>query len=123
MRARSNVATTRFSDSVLALTASSNPSILRTVPSATLDFLQSSPCVHPRSARAARICLPVMTINPMSITVKEVANILRCSKAHVHNALHGKVRGLPKLTHLTMGRRKLVRRDWLEQWLECNKTR
>jgi excisionase family DNA binding protein len=57
------------------------------------------------------------------LTVKEVADILRCSKAHVHNALHGKVQGLPKLTHLTMGRRKLVRRDWLEQWLESNKTR
>jgi len=55
--------------------------------------------------------------------VKEVADILRCSKAHVHNAIHGKVQGLPKLTHLTMGRRKLVRRDWLEQWLETNKTR
>jgi Helix-turn-helix domain len=57
------------------------------------------------------------------LTVKEVADILRCSKAHVHNALYGKVQGLPKLTHLTMGRRKLVRRDWLEQWLESNKTR
>jgi excisionase family DNA binding protein len=57
------------------------------------------------------------------LRVKEVANILRCSKAHVHNAIHGKVQGLPKLTHLTMGRRKLVRRDWLEQWLETNKTR
>jgi excisionase family DNA binding protein len=57
------------------------------------------------------------------LTVKEVADILRCSKAHVHNAIHGKVQGLPKLTHLTMGRRKLVRRDWLEQWLESNKTR
>jgi hypothetical protein len=33
------------------------------------------------------------------------------------------VAGLPKLTHLTMGRRKLVRRDWLEQWVEAKKTR
>jgi len=57
------------------------------------------------------------------LTVKEVAAILRCSKAHVHNALHGKVPGLPKLTHLTAGRRKLVRRDWLDQWLESNKSR
>jgi hypothetical protein len=48
------------------------------------------------------------------LTVKEVAAILRCSKAHAHNALHGKVPGLPKLTYLTTGRRKLVRRDWLE---------
>ena len=57
------------------------------------------------------------------LTVAEIAVELRCSKAHVHNAIHGKVHGLPKLTHLTMGRRKLVRRDWLEQWLESNKTR
>ena len=57
------------------------------------------------------------------LTVKEVADILRCSKTHVHKVIHGKVQGLPKLTHLTMGRRKLVRRDWLEQWLESNKTR
>jgi excisionase family DNA binding protein len=57
------------------------------------------------------------------LTVKEVADILRCSKAHVHNAIHGRVQGLPRLTHLTMGRRKLVRRDWLDQWLESNRTR
>jgi excisionase family DNA binding protein len=57
------------------------------------------------------------------LTIQEIAQILRCSKAHVQNALHGKVSGLPKLAHLTMGRRKLVRRDWLEQWLETNKTR
>ena len=37
------------------------------------------------------------------LTVKEVADILRCSKSHVHNAIHGKVQGLPKLTHLTWG--------------------
>jgi len=42
------------------------------------------------------------------LTVKEVADILRWSRAHVQNAIHGKVQGLPKLTHLTMGRRKLV---------------
>lgn len=57
------------------------------------------------------------------LTLKEVAGILRCSKAHVNNAIRGKLQGLPKLTHLTMGRRKLVRRDWLEQWLESNMTR
>lgn len=57
------------------------------------------------------------------LTVKEVAIILRCSKTHVLNALEGKVRGLPKLTHLSLGRRKVVRKDWLEQWMEDNRTR
>jgi len=57
------------------------------------------------------------------LTIKEVAAILRCSKAHVMNALRGRVQGLPQLEHLSMGRRKLVRKEWLENWMEANKTR
>lgn len=55
------------------------------------------------------------------LTVKDVANILRCSKAHVCNVLNGRVPGLPPLTHLPMGRRKLIRREWLDAWLEASK--
>ena len=57
------------------------------------------------------------------LTIREVATILRCSKAHVANVLSGKVAGIERLTHLSVGRRKLVRRDWLEHWMENNKTR
>jgi len=57
------------------------------------------------------------------LTIKEVAEILRCSKTHVANVLSGKVQGLPRLTHLNMGRRKVVRKEWLEHWMEANKTR
>lgn len=49
--------------------------------------------------------------------------IVNSSKAHVCNVIHGKIQGLPKLTHFSLGRRKLVRREWLEQWMEANKTR
>jgi hypothetical protein len=56
------------------------------------------------------------------LTIKELANILRCSKTHALNVLEGKVRGLPKLTHLSIGRRKVVRKDWLDQWMEANKS-
>jgi uncharacterized protein (TIGR03437 family) len=49
--------------SVRAPTGPSKSSILRMVPSATLDFLESSLCAHPRRARAARICLPLMVTN------------------------------------------------------------
>ena len=59
----SNVTIRRVRDSVLARTGPSSPSILRTVPSATFDFFESSYCVHPSIALAARICLPVMMIN------------------------------------------------------------
>jgi hypothetical protein len=55
------------------------------------------------------------------LTVKEIADILRCSKAHVANVLNGKVRGLPQLTHLNVGRRRLVRREWLVTWMDANK--
>ena len=40
------------------------------------------------------------------LTIKEVAETLRCSKGHVQNVLVGMVRGVPKLAHLRMGRRK-----------------
>ena len=55
------------------------------------------------------------------LTITEVAEVLRCSKAHVCNALRGRVQGLPKLTHFSLGRRKLVRREWLETWMEQNR--
>lgn len=57
------------------------------------------------------------------LTITEVAAILRCSKAHVSNVLNGRVAGVPKLTHFAMGRRKLVRKEWLEHWMEENKDR
>jgi excisionase family DNA binding protein len=56
------------------------------------------------------------------LTIHDVAEILRCSKTHVSNVINGKVAGVPKLTHLSMGRRKLIRRAWLDQWMEANKS-
>lgn len=50
--------------SVRALTGPSNPSMRRIVPRATLDRLDSSACAQPRRARTARICLPVIVVNP-----------------------------------------------------------
>ena len=57
------------------------------------------------------------------LTIKDIAQILRCSKAHIANALQGRIPGVPRLTHLNLGRRKLVRREWLNEWLEANKHR
>ena len=56
-----------------------------------------------------------------NLTIKEVANLLRCSKTHVQNALRGRVPGMPRLTHFPMGRRKIVRRQWLEKWMEATR--
>ena len=57
------------------------------------------------------------------LTIREVAELLRCSKAHVQKALVGKIAGVPQLAHLSTGRRELVRKEWLEQWMEISKTR
>jgi hypothetical protein len=55
------------------------------------------------------------------LTIQDVAALLRCSKTHVCNVMAGKVPGVPQLTHIALGRRKLVRREWLNQWLEASK--
>lgn len=49
------------------------------------------------------------------LTVAEVAAALRCSKAHVHNIINGKVEGVSPLPALALGRRRLVRRAILTQ--------
>jgi excisionase family DNA binding protein len=54
------------------------------------------------------------------LTVQEVALELRCSKAHVHNLVNGKVHGAQPLPALRLGRRRLVRRASLEKWIEAN---
>jgi len=61
-----------------------------------------------------------MSDGPLVLTVAEVATRLRCSKAHVCNAINGKVRGVTPLPAISMGRRKLVRRSTLESWLSQN---
>jgi excisionase family DNA binding protein len=54
------------------------------------------------------------------LTLSEVAFRLRCSKAHVSKAINGRLRDLPPLPAIRMGRRRLVRRSSLERWLASN---
>ena len=54
------------------------------------------------------------------LTVLEVATELRCSKAHVYNAINGNVNGVSPLPAVCMGRRKLIRRSALEAWKNDN---
>ena len=56
------------------------------------------------------------------LTAAEVAAELRCSKAHVYNAIAGKVEGVSALPAICMGRRKLVRRSALEEWKKVNES-
>lgn len=56
------------------------------------------------------------------LTVAEVATDLRSSTAHVCNIIAGRVRGVPPLAVLRLGRRILVRRSTFEDWkTNCEK--
>jgi excisionase family DNA binding protein len=52
------------------------------------------------------------------LTVPEAARLLRCSKAHVHHLISGKVPGVTPLPSLWLGRRRLILKASFEQWLE-----
>jgi len=54
---------------------------------------------------------------PSVLTLAEVAQELRCSKAHLSHIINGKVEGLPPLPVARIGRRVIVRREVLLQWL------
>jgi excisionase family DNA binding protein len=57
---------------------------------------------------------------PEILTIREVAQMLRCSKAHVCKIINGQVSGTAQLPAIGLGRRKLVRRATLQQWLSDN---
>jgi excisionase family DNA binding protein len=67
---------------------------------------------------------PVVTGSPQAeiLTAAEVARYLHCSKAHVYNAINGKIDNVPPLPALMLGRRRLVRRAALESWIRANET-
>jgi excisionase family DNA binding protein len=54
------------------------------------------------------------------LTAAETARELRVSKAFVHNLINGKVPGALPLPSITLGRRRLIRRASLNQWLRAN---
>lgn len=54
--------------------------------------------------------------------MKDVARELKCSKSHVCNLAAGRVRGCSRLPALRMGRRVLVRREALAQWVDASST-
>ena len=54
------------------------------------------------------------------LTLTDVANLLHCSKAHVGKAVAGKVEGCTQIPSISLGRRKLVRRVTLMDWIEHN---
>jgi Helix-turn-helix domain len=52
------------------------------------------------------------------LTLADVAKLLHCSKAHICNAVAGRLPGCPPIPAVSLGRRKLVRRASLLSWIE-----
>jgi excisionase family DNA binding protein len=57
---------------------------------------------------------------PSILTVAEAARELRCSKAHVHHLIAGKVQGVRPLPSLWLGRRRLILRASLQEWIRAS---
>jgi excisionase family DNA binding protein len=55
---------------------------------------------------------PVMSLN-------EAAAYLHVSKAHLSNLINGKVPGVTPIRVRRAGRRVLIKRDWIDEWLEA----
>ena len=56
---------------------------------------------------------------PPVMTLKQVSAYLQVSKAHLSNVIGGKVPGVPQVRFFRLGRRILIKREWLEEWLEA----
>jgi excisionase family DNA binding protein len=58
----------------------------------------------------------------MVLTLPQAAEYLKISKAHLSNVINGKVKGVLKLPFVRVGRRILIKREWLNDWLEKTAT-
>ena len=52
------------------------------------------------------------------MTLTQAAAYLRVSKAHLSNVINGKVPGVPRVRSFRMGRRILIKRKWVDEWME-----
>ena len=82
-----------------------------------------TPSSHPVATLSKRLDESELTLNlkdpaiPPILNLAEAAKLVRCSRAHLCNVISGKVRGIPHLPTVRIGRRVLFRRESLEQWL------
>jgi excisionase family DNA binding protein len=58
--------------------------------------------------------------NPQTsvMTLAQAALYLQVSKAHLSNVINGKVPGVKPVRSFRMGRRLLIRREWIDEWLD-----
>ena len=52
------------------------------------------------------------------LSLKQAADYLQVSKAHLSNVINGKISGVPPVRSFRVGRRVLIKREWIDEWLE-----
>lgn len=57
---------------------------------------------------------------PNLLTMREVAGVLRCSKAQVCRLVSGKAAGCMPIPAIPLGRRKMIRKEALLAWIEAS---
>jgi excisionase family DNA binding protein len=57
-------------------------------------------------------------ISTSVLSLTQAAAYLQVSKAHLSNVINGKVRGVPPVRFFRLGRRILIKREWVEEWLD-----
>jgi len=83
-----------------------------------LTVARNAPASFPVQTGDRNLPNPNLNVTASEIlTVSEVADRLRCSKAHVCNVINGRVKGVAPLPAIRLGRRMLVRVAALEAWL------
>ena len=55
---------------------------------------------------------------PTVMTLTQAAEYLQVSKAHLSNVINGKVLGIAPVRSFRLGRRVLIRREWIDEWLD-----
>ena len=55
---------------------------------------------------------------PIVMTLTQAAEYLQVSKAHLSNVINGKVSGIAPVRSFRLGRRVLIRREWIDAWLD-----
>jgi hypothetical protein len=54
------------------------------------------------------------------LTLADTAKLLHCSKAHICKVVSGRIQGCAPIPAVSIGRRKLIRREALRLWIERN---
>lgn len=85
--------------------------------SASIPHPVREPSLHAGSSLEHTGQLDVAGVSKV-LNLAEAASLVRCSRAHLSNIVNGKVRGIPHLPTLRIGRRVLFRRESLELWLQ-----